>query len=256
MPFELILPKILDERTLESVLEEAGALLEGPRTLILEMGRLESIDLLGAVAVLELGHSLRRKGFRMLLHLPISLAAQHRLARLGFLSPALAVYTVYPGHRKSERPLPETVGTGILLRITPVGTLPELRKAVAPIVGEADPALKSIGTIMGAAGCGGTDPFREGGYAAGERQGGLQLILSARPGAPAPAVRAESRAFVAETGGSLTIRSGTVRYSDGPGIPRGGRWEDGLPAFPASIFRFTIPSPEGGRFPCPPPVFT
>ncbi|MBI3811247.1 MAG: hypothetical protein HY283_03445 [Nitrospirae bacterium] len=129
MPFELILPKILDEPSFESFLIQAGPVAQRQKTLILEMGPVETIDPGGMLSLLELGNYLRLRGHRMLLHQPLSADLQQYLERAGFYARARPVYTVYPPYRKSISPS-QNWDDDFPLEITPVATREDVARAV------------------------------------------------------------------------------------------------------------------------------
>jgi hypothetical protein len=129
MPFELILPSRVDEPSFESFLIQADSIAHRQKTLILEMGPVETIDLYGMLSLLELGRHLRLRGHRMLLHQPLSADLQQHLERAGFFARAQPIYTVYPPYRKSVPP-PQNKRDGFLLQITPVATREDMARVL------------------------------------------------------------------------------------------------------------------------------
>ncbi len=151
MPFELILPKIMDEPSFESFLRRLGTIVQRQKTLILEMGPVEAIDPYGMLSLLELGRHLRQRGYRMLLHQPLSADLQQHLERAGFFARAQPIYTVYPPYRKSVPPT-QKGGDGFPLEITPIATIEDITRVVGRLrermEGHGETAITSLSALL------------------------------------------------------------------------------------------------------------
>lgn len=83
------------------------AALGEPRSIIIDLGGLESIGPYGMIGLLQLGHQLRREEYRPLLHLPNSIDIQQAMEQMDFFKQALQAVTIYPPYRKATpRPSP------------------------------------------------------------------------------------------------------------------------------------------------------
>lgn len=209
MPFELILPKRVDEPSFESFLLRAASIVRRQKTLILEMGPVEAMDPCGMLGLLELGRHLRLRGHRVLLHQPLSADLQQLLERAGFFAQAQPICAVYPPYRKSVPPAQKR-GGDFPLEITPIAT--------------AEAATRAVGRLR-------------------ERMGGagdaVITILSAL---------LTKRVEQGGTGGYAVVRSDssgiTIAVSDrGPtaGIKNETLPQDGRPLLPGSRFRIVLP---------------
>lgn len=151
MPFELNLPKILNEPSFESVLNQAASIVQRQKTLILEMGPVEAIDPYGMLGLLELGSYLRQRGHRMLLHQPLSADLQQHLERAGFFGRAHPIYTVYPPYRKSVHPS-QKKSDGFPLEITPITTIEDINRVVGRLrekmEGHGEAAITSLSALL------------------------------------------------------------------------------------------------------------
>ncbi|MEK6683781.1 MAG: STAS domain-containing protein [Nitrospirota bacterium] len=164
MPFELILPKILDEPSFESFLIQAASIVQRQKTLIVEMGPVEAMDPCGMLGLLELGRHLRLRGHRMLLHQPLSADLQQLLERAGFFAQAQPIYTVYPPYRKSIPPTPKK-GGDFPLEITPIATAGEITRAVGRLRERMGRPGEAVSAILSALLTKRVEPGGTGGYA-------------------------------------------------------------------------------------------
>jgi len=164
MSFELILPKMVDEASIESFLIQADSIVHRQKTLILEMGQVESVDLHGLLSLLELGRQLRLRGHRMLLHLPLSAELQLHLERAGFFAQARLIFTIYPPYRKSVPPGQNKSGY-FLLEITPVQTKEDRARALERLSERMEGREERVSTNLSALLSGLLDRDGGGGYA-------------------------------------------------------------------------------------------
>jgi hypothetical protein len=185
MSFELILPKRVNEPSFESFLIQADSIAHRPKTLILEMGPVETIDLYGMLSLLELGRLLRQRGHRVLLHQPLSAELQQHLERAGFFAQARLIYTIYPPYRKSVPPS-QNKNEGFLLGITPVQTREDRARALERLRERMEGREEGVSTNLSALLSGLLDRDGGGGYAAVRSDSSGYTIAASDRGALRP----------------------------------------------------------------------
>jgi len=151
MPFELKFPRRVDEASFESFLKKTATIPLQGKTLILELGPVETMDLYGMLSLLELGRQLRERGHRVLLHQPISADLQRHLERAGFFSRAQPICTVYPPYRKAAAPFQKDK-EDFLLQITPITSREDRARAEGQLkekmVGKGEAVIATFSALL------------------------------------------------------------------------------------------------------------
>jgi Histidine kinase-, DNA gyrase B-, and HSP90-like ATPase len=118
MPQTLIPPVSLDENSFEQMIAPLSRLPRDSGTLNIDLGRVEFVDPYGMAGILLLGQHLTRRGHKLLLHLPISMAVQRCLDRMEFFRYLSEFYRMYPPYRPLAARARRDGPSEVLLEIT------------------------------------------------------------------------------------------------------------------------------------------